>query len=95
MSVEYSRRAIADLNRISAYYLSQAGSEVASRFEARLLTVVDRVAKRPESAAAVAQRPGVRVALLGSFPYKVFYRHLDGGGIRVLHIRHMARQPTA
>jgi plasmid stabilization system protein ParE len=95
MSVEYSRRAIADLNGISAYYLSHAGSDVARRFETKLRTVIDRVAKRPESAAAVVQRPGVRVVLMGNFPFRVFYRQLESGGIRVLHIRHMARRPLA
>jgi plasmid stabilization system protein ParE len=95
MSVEYSRRAITDLKEISDYYLSRAGNEVARRFEARLKAVLDRVAKRPETAPAVIQRPGVRVALVSGFPYKVFYRPLDEGRIRVLHIRHMARRPVA
>jgi toxin ParE1/3/4 len=94
MSVEYSRCAIADLNGISAYYLSHAGSDVARRFETRR-TVIDRVAKGHGSAVAVVQRPVVRVVLMGSFPFRVFYRQLESGGIRVLHIRPMARRPLA
>ena len=93
MIVEYARRAVADLDQISGYYRSVADLRTASRFETRLLAVVERVAKRPETARPVADRPGVRVALLITFPYKVYYRILSADRIRILHIRHMSRAP--
>jgi len=93
MIIEYARRAVTDLDRISDYYFSSANARTAARFEARLLSVVQRIAKRPESARPVADRPGVRIALLTPFPYKVYYRIVAADRIRILHIRHMSRAP--
>jgi plasmid stabilization system protein ParE len=39
-----------------------------------------------------AKRPGVRVATLGRYPYKIFYR-AQGEVIEILHIHHAAREP--
>lgn len=94
MSVEYSRRAIADLDSIATYYRSVADTRVSERFETRLRSIVDRIHRRPESSRPVSQRPGVRVALMISFPYKVFYRVIAPDRVRILHIRHTARRPS-
>ena len=93
MIVEYARRAVADLDQISGYYHSVADMRTAARFETRLVTVVNRLATRPKTARPVASCPGVRVALLITFPYKVYYRIVSPDRIRILHIRHMSRAP--
>ena len=93
MIVEYARRAVADLDQISGYYRSVADPQTASKFETRLVAVIGRIAKHPESARPMAGRPGVRVALLITFPYKVYYRILSADRMRILHIRHMSRAP--
>ena len=93
MIVEYTRRAVTDLDRIFDYYVSAADARTAARFETRLLSVVERIARRPESARPVADRPGVRIALMTPFPYKVYYRIVAADRIRILHVRHMSRAP--
>jgi plasmid stabilization system protein ParE len=91
MKVEYSKRAVADIRKLSAHSLA-FGDVVARALEARIQAVVEQVRTHPESRPAVIQRPGVRVALLGPYPYKLFYRILPDR-IRIVHIRHTARRP--
>ena len=92
MNVEYSRRAVADIRKISAYSRQIFGEAVASALEQRIRSLVQRLAQAPESAPRVEGRPGVRVAQLIRYPYKIFYRVMDDR-IRIIHIRHTARKP--
>jgi toxin ParE1/3/4 len=39
----YSRRALADLNEIAAYYSDSASSAIAASIERRLVDVIDRI----------------------------------------------------
>jgi toxin ParE1/3/4 len=89
MRVEYTNRALADLRKISAD--SRAFGDVVT-VEARIRKVVARIAERPETAAPVVERPGMRVVPLIRYPYKIFFRVLEGR-VRILHIRHTARRP--
>jgi plasmid stabilization system protein ParE len=93
MSIEYSKRALDDLDSISSYYAELADRGTAERFEARLQAVIERLERSPASAQPVTGRPGVRVALLNTFPYKVFCRVQGADRIRVLHVRHTSRRP--
>lgn len=54
--------------------------------------VVAHIAHWPESMRPSAHRPGVRVASLGRYPYKIFYRVRDDA-VEILHIHHAAREP--
>jgi toxin ParE1/3/4 len=92
MRVEYSKRAIADLRRIVTYYARSGNPAVADRIGARIEEVVAQIARSPLSGRYVVQRPGVRVALLVSYRYKIFYR-VAGDTIRIIHIRHTSRRP--
>jgi plasmid stabilization system protein ParE len=60
--------------------------------EARIREVIAHIATHPASAAPVAERPGMRVAPLIRYPYKIFYRVLEDR-VRVVHIRHTSRRP--
>jgi plasmid stabilization system protein ParE len=93
MSVEYSKRALDDLEAISSYYAESAEPGTAGRFERRFQDVVSRLDRQPETAQPLTGRPGVRVALLNTFPYKIFYRIIDSDRIRILHVRHSSRRP--
>ena len=93
MIVEYARRAILDLDGISNYYLSVADKRTATKFAARFQVVIERIARRPDSARPVMERNGVRVVPLITFPYIVFYRVISPDRLRVLHVRHTARLP--
>ena len=91
MKVEYSERAIGDLNKIAAD--SRAfGEGVAEAVEVRIRDAIAQVAWDPESAHEVAQRSGVHVVPLVKFPFAIFYRILQGR-IRILHVRHTSRLP--
>ena len=76
MKVEYSKRAAADLQKVSTDSLA-FGDEVAAAVELRIIEIVEQIRKHPESRPGVVQRPGVRVAVLIRYPYKIFYRILD------------------
>jgi plasmid stabilization system protein ParE len=92
MRIEYSKRAIADLRQIAAYHARSRNPATAARIAARIQEVVARIAVSPLSGRPVVQRPGVRVALLLSHRYKIFYRVM-GDTIRIVHIRHTSRRP--
>jgi len=93
MSVEFSRRVVADLDEIQAYYRKVANREVASAFERRFNAVVERITSHPETLPRVRQRPGTRVALMITYPYEIFFRIVGPDRIRILHVRHTARRP--
>ena len=92
MRVEYSKRALADLRQIAAYYAGSGNSAIAHRIAERIQQVIARIAVSPLSGRGVVGRPGVRVALLPSYRYKIFYR-IVGDVIRIMHIRHTSRRP--
>ena len=91
MKVEYSKRAIADLHKLSIDSLA-FGDNVAAAVERRIRTMVAHIARYPYAAQEVTNRPGMHVLPLIRYPYKIFYRVLDDR-IRILHIRHTARRP--
>ena len=92
MRVEYSRRAVADLRKISVDSRRTFGDRVAEALESRIRTVVDLVSREPLSTPEVEQRPGLHVVPLTRYPFKIFYRIVDDS-VRILHIRHTARRP--
>ena len=92
MRVEYSKRALADLRQIAAYYARSVNSAIADRIAERIQQVIARIAVSPLSGRAVVRRPGVRVALLPSYRYKIFYRVAEDA-VRIAHLRHTSRRP--
>jgi plasmid stabilization system protein ParE len=78
MRVEYSKRAIADLRQIAAYHTRSGTPAAAARIAARIQEVVAHISVSPLSGRPIAQRPGVRVVLLLSYRYKIFYRVMGG-----------------
>jgi toxin ParE1/3/4 len=92
MRVEYSKRALGDLRQIAAHYARSGNSATAERIAERIQQVIARVAASPLSGRAVVGRPGVRVALLPDYRYKIFYR-VAGDAIRIVHVRHTSRRP--
>jgi toxin ParE1/3/4 len=91
MKVEYSRRAAADLRKVSAD--SRAfGEMVAAAVEVRIRNIITHIGEHPEAAARVVERPGTHVIPLIRYPYKIFYRVLEDR-VRILHIRHASRRP--
>jgi toxin ParE1/3/4 len=90
MKVDYSKRATADLRKVSTD--SRAfGEMVAAAVESRLREIVVRISEQPEGAPRVVDRPGVHVAALVRYPFVIFYRILEDR-VRILHICHTSRQ---
>lgn len=94
MKVEYAKKALSDLSEIAAYYAGDENHFLAAKVAARILEVVARIARVPESGRPVMQRPGVRVVPLLHYRYNIFYFYaVSGATIRILHIRHTSRRP--
>jgi toxin ParE1/3/4 len=93
VKVEYTKRAVADLRKISADSYRAFGDQVAEALEARIRAVVDHISRESLSAPRVEQRPGLHVVPILRYPFKVFYRVLDDR-VRIVHIRHNARRPS-
>jgi toxin ParE1/3/4 len=92
MKVEYSNRAVADLRKISADSRRAFGDRVAAALEARIRAVVEHISREPRIAPEVEQRPGLHVAPLVRYPFKIFYRIFEDR-VRIQHIRHTSRRP--
>jgi plasmid stabilization system protein ParE len=92
MKVEYSNRAVADLRKISADSRRAFGDRVAEALEARIRAVVEHISRQPWIAPEVEQRPGLHVAPLVRYPFKIFYRVFEDR-VRIQHIRHTSRRP--
>ena len=92
MKLVYSRRALADLDDIAAYYTASASPAIASSIGRRLEDVIDRICRIPEAAPRVSQRSQVRVVAVVRYPFRIFY-HVREGRIDILHIRHTSRRP--
>jgi toxin ParE1/3/4 len=93
MKVVYTEEALRDLDAIADWLIIHYPA-VAPIIERRIRSVVAHIARWPESSRRSAKRPGVRVASLGRYPYKIFYRVTDDT-VEILHIHHAARQPWA
>jgi toxin ParE1/3/4 len=81
---------VADLRSIAAH-LAASYPSAAKTVERRLRIVIARIARWPESARRVIERPDVRVVSLVRYPYRVFYRVTEEA-IEILHIHHTSRR---
>ena len=90
MNVRYTEVALRELDDILAFIASNYPT-VLQPFQRRLRAVEKRIARWPQSAQRVVQRPGVHVAPLIQYPYKLFYLITDDT-VEILHIHHSARR---
>ena len=90
MNVRYTEVALRELDDILAFIASNYPTAL-QPFQRRLHAVEKRIAKWPQSTQRVVQRPGVHVAPLIQYPYKLFYLIADDT-IEILHIHHSARR---
>ena len=91
MKVVYTAAARRDLEEIGDW-LSDHYPTIAPALEQRIHTVIARIAQWPESTRRSAKYPGVRVAPVGRYPYRIFYR-VTADTVEILHIHHTARRP--
>ena len=90
MKLRYTSRAYSDLGSILSY-LAEQSPQGARNVLLRINQVTAQLASQPYSG-KVTSRSGIRVCMVGRYPYKVFYRIVHGE-IQIVHIRHMARRP--
>ena len=90
MKVIFTEEALRDLDEI-LHFIARNYPTISLAFEKRLRTLLERIGTWPHSSQQVADRPGVRVAPLIRYPYKVFYRVTEHA-VEILHIRHGARR---
>jgi toxin ParE1/3/4 len=91
MKVVYTDQALRDIDEITAW-LTLHYPGIGAAVERRIRLVVGHLARWPESMRRSQHRPGVRVAPLGRYPYRIFYRVREGT-VEILHIHHAAREP--
>ena len=91
MKVVYTEEALNDLDAIASWLMVHYPA-LAPTIERRIRFVVAHIARWPQSSRRSAKRPRVRVASLGRYPYRIFYRVTDEA-VEILHIHHAAREP--
>ena len=90
MRVVLSRLALAELDEILAY-IAERSPRGANNVEMRFRHAFDLIARHPEAAERVVQRPGVRRLPLVRYPYAVYYE-IGPEAVTVLQIIHCARR---
>lgn len=91
MTVVYTAAALGDMAEI-AEWLAARYPSIAPDVERRIRLTIAVIGRWPDSARRSNKRPGIRVASLGRYPYKIFYRVHDDR-VEILHIHHAARVP--
>lgn len=89
MKLVYTDDALQDLDEIFSFLADQYPS-IIDPVETRIREVMSQIADWPESKPRLDDRSDVRVAFLGKYPYRIFYR-ADGRQITILHVHHTAR----
>ncbi len=90
MRLVLSRLALAELDDILGY-ISERSPLGAKHVEARVRRALDHIARHPEAAERVEQRPDVRRRPLARYPYVIYYE-IGADAVTVLRILHGARR---
>ena len=91
MMIEYHPSVAAELEEIRDYYEGKSeglGMAFVDELEQQLL----RVAAMPGRWMIV--RGNLRRSLMKRFPYVIFFREINGGGIRVTVVKHEKKHPS-
>lgn len=90
MSLRYSARALADLERIASY-IEVEDPAAARRIVQRIRERCGSLAEFPQQGVASRTRER-RLLVISGTPYLVFYS-IKGATVSVLHVRHGKRRP--
>jgi plasmid stabilization system protein ParE len=90
MRLVLSRLALAELDEI-LHFVAERSPLGAAHVEARLRRAFDLIARHPEAAQRLEQRPDVRRLPLARFPYVIYYE-VAQDQVTVLRILHGARE---
>ena len=93
MKLRVAESAVADLDEIWAYVAKNKSIEVAQRLVSSLTSRFSMLAKNPRGGRSRSElRPGLRSFSVGS--YRIYYRQEKRGIVRMLYVRHTARDET-
>ncbi|HEY8566836.1 MAG TPA: type II toxin-antitoxin system RelE/ParE family toxin [Beijerinckiaceae bacterium] len=90
MRVEFTDRALAQIERIGNYIAADSPA-AAARVVRRIQSVADQLAAHPWSGHKTS-RPGNRVIFASPYPYLIAYT-VRGDIVTILRVRHAARRP--
>ena len=90
MKVRYAPRARDDLDQIHAY-LNERSPAAATAVLKRIRDRIDELADLP-LIGPITELPGVRGLSIVRYPYKVYYRVIEGE-VLILHVRDLRRAP--
>jgi addiction module RelE/StbE family toxin len=90
MKVTFAPRAVRDLDAISAF-IARENPRAASRVIARIDELTSRLGEHP-GMGRETELPPTRVFPVPDFPYLIFYAARGDGEVRILRVRHAARQ---
>jgi plasmid stabilization system protein ParE len=90
MKVRYTPRAFADREQILDW-LQERSPTGARNVANSLLDAIAQLGEYPASGYRTSD-PRIRVAFVGRYPYKIFYRVREDA-VEILHIRHASRRP--
>jgi plasmid stabilization system protein ParE len=91
MRVRLSRKVYSDLESAMAYYLREAGSQIATEFYEEFRRCLRIIAERPLYYPIV--RADVRRVNFHRFPYHILYRVADDSSAQILVVKHDRRDP--
>lgn len=86
--LEWSRRALADLDRIYDYYLESAPFDIAEQAVSAIIAQAGRIARQ-----GLVYRPGLhgtREAVMSRFPFTIVFR-IEPRKVSVVRVLHQAR----
>jgi toxin ParE1/3/4 len=90
MKVEYSKRAVSDLDQIAAYYATSGEAAFGEKIATAIRERVARITETPLFGRPVTRRPGVRLILLVRYRYKIFLQACRDDGPDYSHPAYVA-----
>ena len=87
--LDWSKRALADLDRIYYYYLEAAPYDIAEQAISTIIAQAGRIARQ-----GLVYRPGpygTRQAVVSRFPFTIIFR-IETRKVRVVRVLHQARE---
>lgn len=82
-----------ELNEILEYYESEAGLEVADRFETEFRQAISEIRKAPRHFPFYQKQRSYGRCMLVSFPHVILFRE-PGIHARIMVLKHIKRAPT-
>ena len=91
MRVRLNRKVYSDLESAMAYYLREAGSQIATEFFEEFRRCRRIIAARARGYTVV--RDDIRRVNFHRFPYHILYKIVDDSSVKILVVKHDRRDP--